>query len=138
MGNVILRMKTASEIRRARLNQLVSTHGSMADLCQALGYARNDAAKLTRIANGNIRHERGGKPYQMGDEMARAIEETLNLERGWMDTPEDYELAASDNGRRILSLFDKIPESDRATAMRLLDALTKPSVDPQAPNGTHG
>lgn len=131
-------MMTSAEIRRARLNQLVDKFGSMADLCQALGYARNDAAKLSRIANANVRHERGGKPYQMGDEMARAIEETLKLERGWMDTPVDFERASSDSAQRLLSLFDRIPEGDRATAMRLLDALTKHEA-PSAPgNGTTG
>lgn len=85
IGESNRRMLTISEVRRTRLEQLVKEHGSMANLCQALGYARNDAAKLARITNGNVRHERGGKAYNMGDSMARSIEEKLSLERGWMD-----------------------------------------------------
>lgn len=110
----------------------------MADLCQALGYARNDAAKLSRIANGNVRHERGGKPYNMGDEMARAIEEKLSLERGWMDTPPELELVTSIGAQHLLDLFSKIPEGDRATAIRLLDAFAKPAQPSNPSNGTHG
>ncbi len=66
----------------------------MANLCQLLGYARNDTAKLTRIMNANVRHERGGKTYNMGDALAREIERKLGLERGWMDNPENAYLKA--------------------------------------------
>lgn len=59
----------------------------MANLCEALGYARNETAKLTRISNANLRHERGGTPYVMGSPMARDIEKKLSLDPGWMDTP---------------------------------------------------
>lgn len=92
-GNPIAWMMTVQEIRRERLQLLVTEHGQMANLCEALGFARSDTARLTRIANANIRHERDGKPYVMGDELARQIEEKLELERGWMDTPVGYEFA---------------------------------------------
>jgi len=69
---------------------LVNKHGSMASLCERLGYARNETATLTRILNANIRHDRGGEPYNMGSPMARKIEEKLSLGLGWMDTPPSY------------------------------------------------
>lgn len=91
VGCTITAMKTIDETRRARLRMLVDRIGSMAELCQQLGYARNETATLTRILNANIRHDRDGKPYNMGDLMARYIEEQLGLEKGWMDTPPTYE-----------------------------------------------
>lgn len=90
-GSNIAAMRTIDETRRARLRMLVERAGTMAELCQQLGYARNETATLTRILNGNIRHDRDGKPYNMGETMARYIEETLSLQRGWMDTPPSYE-----------------------------------------------
>lgn len=90
MGAKVRAMETIDETRRARLRLLVEQHGSMAQLCQLLGYARNETAGLTRILNANIRHEREGKPYNMGDPTARFIEEKLSLSRGWMDTPVTY------------------------------------------------
>lgn len=79
-------METVEETRRAGLRLLVSMYGSMANLCEKLGYARNETATLTRILNANVRRDRGGKPYNMGRPLARHIEDTLKLGTGWMDT----------------------------------------------------
>ena len=84
-------MQTVDETRRARLRMLVDQHNGMANLCECLGYARNETSTLTRILNGNVRHDRGGKPYNMGEPLAREIEEKLGLPVGWMDTPPTYE-----------------------------------------------
>jgi hypothetical protein len=78
-------MKTVAETRRERLEILIEKHGSVAVLNEALGWARTDP-KLAQIRNANVRAGRA-KPYQMGDAMARDIEDKLRLERGWMDTP---------------------------------------------------
>ena len=85
-GGPINWMQAVEETRRIRLQMLVKKHGSMANLCQLLGYARTETATLTRILNANVRHDRGGKPYNMGSPMAREIEEKLSLGLGWMDT----------------------------------------------------
>lgn len=50
----------------------------------ALGWSRTDP-KLSQIKNANKRPGRGEAIYQMGDAMAREIEEKLGLARGWMD-----------------------------------------------------
>ena len=122
-------MQTSEEIRRTRLGLLVEKMGVMANLCQRLGYARNDTAKLTRILNANVRHERGGKTYNMGDALAREIEEGMGLERGWMDNPiSAAEQAGTGNQRaKIAQLMDSLPEDQLAVALRLLDALAKPA-----------
>lgn len=89
--HAILSMKTVEETRRERLKMLVDKHGGdkggMANLCEALGYARNNTAGLTRILNANTRNDRDGEAYEMGSKKAREIEVKLQLPIGWMDTP---------------------------------------------------
>jgi len=118
-------MQTCEEIRRTKLKMLVEKHGGMANLCQLLGYARNETATLTRILNANVRHERGDKTYNMGDAMARQIEEKLSLERGWMDNPIGYHeiLTAEDPRSKVIALMEHIPPSQWNTVVRLVDAL---------------
>lgn len=116
-------MVTVEETRRSKLQLLVKQYG-MADLCEKLGYARNETAGLTRIANGNIRHERGTM-YVMGSPMAREIESKLDLPRGWMDTPISFsELQElSDKRSAILQVMEKVPADKWDIAIRLLNAL---------------
>lgn len=91
LDSAIAWMRTVEEIRRANLQVLVDQQSGMANLCEKLGYARNETATLTRILNANVRHDRGGKPYNMGSPMAREMEEKLLLEVGWMDNSHDQE-----------------------------------------------
>lgn len=121
-------MKTIEETRRSKLHLLVERHKGMANLCEALGYARNDTAKLTRILHANTRHDRAdGKTYNMGSSTAREIEEKLGLDAGWMDTPIGYSDLQSD--QRILHVM-KVMESmstwQRDQAARVIDTLAMP------------
>jgi hypothetical protein len=127
-------MQTSAEIRRSRLGQLVEKYGSIADLNQAIGWARTDP-KLSQIKNNNKRPGRDAS-YQMGDAMAREIEEALGLERGWMDNPiTASELSGHGNARiKITQLMEGLPDDQLAVALRLLDALAKPAPG----NGTTG
>jgi hypothetical protein len=100
-GNTTDRMQTVGETRRARLEELITSHGGLiANLNEALGYERNDT-RLARIRNANVRTDRPGKIYQMGDAQAREIEERLGLERGWMDTPPGFEAFTGDAFREL-------------------------------------
>ena len=132
VGHVISHMLTSSETRRVRLEMLIKQHGSAAALNTALGWSRTDP-KLAQIRNANPRPGRD-KPYQMGDAMARDIEETLNLERGWMDTPPTYaELHGEHDPRvQLMQAMEHLPPDQWPTALRLIDALAKPA------NGTSG
>ena len=107
----------------------------MASLCEALGYARTETATLTRILNANIRHDRDGKPYNMGSPIARHIEIMLNLPLGWMDTPPSYlEIhGAPDQKAQAMAVFESLPEDQWGTALRLLDALKKPEPENGVP-----
>lgn len=128
-GSSIDGMDTVEETRRNRLRMLVKRFGSMADLCQELGYARNETATLTRILNANVRHDRDGKPYNMGSPMARQIEEKLALAKGWMDTPPTYAELFDQRDPRVkaMTVFESLPPDQWDTALRLLDALAQPT-----------
>ncbi len=124
-------MNTVEETRRLRLASLVEQHGGMANLCEKLGYARNETAALTRIVNGNVRHERGGKPYNMGSPMARDIEAKLGLEKGWMDTPASFaEMHPDGSIAHVMHVMESMPEWKRDQAMKIVDTLA------ERPNGT--
>ena len=109
----------------------------MANLCEALGYARNDSAKLGRILNANLRHERDGKPYIMGSQAARDIELKLKLPTGWMDTPPSIAEVVGENDPLVMiqALLEGMSEDDKRAALRIVAALKEPAAESR--NGTH-
>lgn len=114
---------------------LVKRHGdSLAKLNEALGLDRTDAT-LSQIRT-QAKHSKTGKPRSMGDDLASRIEDTLLLERGWMDTPptlsEQY--GHHDTRAMVVEAMDHLPQEHHATVLRLVNAL----VQPAAKNGTSG
>ncbi|NQW81078.1 MAG: hypothetical protein HQ445_07875 [Polaromonas sp.] len=132
VGVVMRPMQTASETRRTRLEMLIKRFQTAAALNTALGWARTDP-KLAQIRNANPRPGRD-KPYQMGDAMAREIEEKLGLQRGWMDTAPSYAEIGDGNDPRAMieHMVNDLSPEDWPTALRLLGALKKP----EQKNGT--
>lgn len=86
-------MATAKEIRRENLKVLVERFGSMKSLNERLGRKDNT---LTQILNASI-HSETGKKKQMGDRLARSIEQTLSLGDGWMDADHSEDPDAKSN-----------------------------------------
>lgn len=134
IGYPMLDMQIVSETRRVRLEMLIKKHSSVAELNTALGWVRTDP-KIAQIRNANVRKGRA-KPHQMGDAMAREIEEKLSLGLGWMDTPPTYvELHGEQDPRtKVMLLMEAMPPDQWSTAVRLLDALAQPAKS----NGTNG
>ena len=131
-----LRVNTIDETRRNKLEMLIKKHGGkIANLNEALGYERTHS-QLARIRNKNMRTDRPGKFYVMGDEQAREIEEKLSLGLGWMDTPPSYaELHGEDDPRaKVMLLMEGMPPDQWATVVRLVDAVAQPTPS----NGTTG
>lgn len=127
-------MQTVYETRRQRLEMLIKKHGAIADLNEAIGWARTDP-RISRIRNANARTDRDGKVFQMGDAMARGIEVALHLEEGWMDTPPTYsDLRPDDPISKMQELMAAMEPEMQYQAVRLVGALPQP---PQA-NGTTG
>lgn len=96
---------------------------------------RTDAT-LAQIRNKNLRRASSGKPYEMGDILARRIEKALKLEEGWMDTPISYAELHGENDPRVkmMQLMERLPPDQWPTAVRLVDALGEPAKG----NGTNG
>lgn len=127
-GHPILLMKTIAETRRIRLDMLVKRHGdSLAKLNEVLGLDRTDAT-LSQIRT-QAKHSKTGKPRSMGDDLARRIENTLLLDRGWMDTPPTPSEQYGDHDTRamVMAAMDKLPYKDHATVLRLVNALVQPA-----------
>lgn len=137
-SNAIRAMKTVEETRRERLQLLVNQHGGdkdgMANLCEALGMARNNTAGLTRILNANVRHEREGETYEMGSKKAREIEQKLNLPVGWMDTPPSLaeQFGQSEPLDRLATLMAAMEPDMQYRVVRMVAALSQPA------EGTNG
>ena len=127
-------MQTISETRLVRLKMLIKRYNDrLADLNEAIGLVRTDST-LSQINNQSA-HSKTGTPRAMGDVLARRIEQALNLERGWMDTPPSYaELDGDERQAQMLLAMENIPADLWPTARRLLAALEKP----EAKNGTTG
>lgn len=127
-------MKTIAEIRRERVEELIEQHGSIANLNVALSWPRTDP-KLAQIRNANTRPGRD-KPYQMGDAMAREIEETLGLERGWMDNARNpYTLPSDSRTATLVKIMEAMPEWQKEQAIKIVAAIAEPTSPPNAANG---
>lgn len=83
-------MKVIAQIRRERLAQLVRETGlTYADISVRLGRSRRDAT-LSQIANA-AKNTRTGRPRQMGDDQARALEAAFDKPQGWFDADPDLD-----------------------------------------------
>lgn len=124
-------MQTVFETRRDRLKVLKDKYGTIAALNQKLGWETTNP-RLSQILNSSIRSDRG-TPYELGDATARAIETSLELEVGWMDTPLSYaDLHSDDQIAHVVRVMEAMPEWQREQAMKIVDTLAQPS------NGTNG
>lgn len=130
-GNATLpSVQTINETRRQRLTLLLKSQ-SMADLNERLGWPRTDS-RLSRIKNAVARTDRAGKQFDMGDAMAREIEQKLGLAAGWMDTPPTHaEIYGETDWRaKAMEVMENIPQDRWPTAVRLLDALAEKTPQP--------
>lgn len=84
-------MKTVEEIRRARLKELVQHVGGLASLNRLTGKQDRDST-YSQLVNASV-GSKTQKPKEMGSALARAIEEHLNLPRGWMDNEDSASTA---------------------------------------------
>ena len=88
-------MRPVSEIRRENLELLIEEEGTIPALNEKLGRRRNDPS-LSFIRAQSVRSSTG-KPYLMGDKLARDIESKLKLGRGWMDADHSNEAFPEDD-----------------------------------------
>lgn len=74
-------MKTVSDIRRANLEALIQEYGTL-EAVAAKG--STSSVYLSQIRN-SAKDAKTGRPRQMGDKMARALERGCGKPPGWMD-----------------------------------------------------
>lgn len=68
-------MKTATEIRRDNLRKIETAIGGRGELCNAIGKSEKYVSQLI-----------GANPIRgIGDTLARSVEASTGLERGWLD-----------------------------------------------------
>ena len=125
----MLAMKTVSETRAERLEELIVLHGSIATLNERIGLDRTDST-LSQIRNASP-HNTTGMPRSMGDQMARRIEERLGLERGYMDTPITMPLP-DPRTAHLLHIWEAMSGPQRDTTMKIVTAIAEPG------DGTNG
>lgn len=88
----MLGMKTCDEIRYENLERLVEEAGGLSRLIEKSNGKLNRPTLyqiLERVTTA------AGTPKNIGDDLARKIEEALKLERGWMDNQENAQLGQS-------------------------------------------
>lgn len=127
-------MQTVSETRRQRLAILVKEAGSsLAALNEKLGLDRTDAT-LSQIRT-SAKHSKTGKPRSMGDELARKIEERMNLPQGWMDTPPSHAYLHDGNDpmAKAVAVMEHMPDYQWPKVLQMLDIF----VQPEQKNGTN-
>lgn len=116
---------------------LIKKHGGATKLNEAIGRDPGDP-QINLYKNKNLRSN--GKPHQMGDMIAREIEQALKLPEGWMDTPPTYaEIHGEDDpvSKVLMAMEGMSPEMQRLIAQLSDTMRQQPSFSPplQISNG---
>lgn len=84
-GFPIVAMPTIAQIRHANLLLLIGDgHGAVKRFAQRID---RDPSQVSQLKS-RSKHSKSGDPREMGDDMARHIENMLKLTPGWLDTPQ--------------------------------------------------
>lgn len=116
-------MKTVSEIRLDNLELLIADLGTQERVAEAGG---TSSVYLSQIKN-RTPDKKTGKPRQMGDDMARKLEEGCKKERGWMDNIHTQPLAYTTT-QPIVALIAAEPKPPLQFQERL-DIWTRAAID---------
>lgn len=79
-------VRTVTDIRHANLLRLIAVAGSVQALATSIGRSHSQVSQLKNKSP----HSKSGRPREIGDDMARHIEEARNLPTGWMDQERDH------------------------------------------------
>lgn len=129
----MLRMKTIDKIRYDNLQKLVSDAGGLSALVEK---AKKNNKKLSRPTLDQILKKRqtaNESTKNVGDELARKIEDALKLDTGWLDNPREMVVVSSKPSginagvlSELIVLIDKMDEGMQqlllGSARSLLDA----------------
>lgn len=106
------------EIRRYKLKRLVSEFRTKKEAAEALGLEYQVLYQLTTDTKRST-----GKPFNMGDELARKVEKRLKKPKGWMDSL-DEEMTHIDSQTMLdAASLKELDESDQTTVRALIQSL---------------
>lgn len=129
-------MKTISEIRHANLLNLIEEAGGVSRLAEKVDRSHSQISQLKNRS----RHSKSGEPREMGDDMARHIEQKFALRTGWMDSEHPIE-----GGVKIENLYgftvppitkweDLMQESKKSDLIRVV--VQDDALPAEAPKGS--
>ncbi len=122
-------MKTIAEIRLDNLRLLISDFGTQDRVAELAG---TSPVYLSQILNGAA-DSKTGKVRQIGDPLARKLEEGCGKETGWMDNihlPPSY---LTQKKAAALALMENMDPHQLEQAYKILHTLAEPH--PKAANG---
>lgn len=122
-------MKTIAETRLDNLRLLISEIGTQ-DKVAAL--SETSPIYLSQILNGAA-DSKTGKIRQIGDPLARKLEQGCGKEIGWMDNPQIPQTHKSPKLQAAMALMERMDAYQLERAYKIIDALAEPH--PKAANG---
>jgi hypothetical protein len=106
------------EIRRFKLKRLVSEFRTKKDAAEALGLEYQVLYQLTTDTK-----RTSGKPFNMGDELARKVEKRLKKPRGWMDSLSEEMTHIDAQTMLDAASLKSLDESDQTTVRAIIQSL---------------
>lgn len=121
-------MKTIAEIRLDNLRLLIGEIGTQEKVAEL---AETSPIYLSQILN-RAADSKTGKIRQIGDPLARKLEQGCNKEIGWMDNPQIPHSYHSPKMQAALALMERMDAHQLERAYKIIDALAEPH--PKAAN----
>ena len=122
-------MKTIAEIRLENLDLLIGEFGSQEKVAE-LG--DTSSVYLSQIRN-QTPDAKTGKPRQMGDPMARKLEEGCKKERGWMDHEQMPHTYRSAKLQAAIGVMEHMEYWQLDQAIKIVNTIAEPH--PKASEG---
>lgn len=120
---LIGRMKTIAEIRLENLELLIGEFGTQEKVAELAG---TSPVYLSQIRNAAA-DSKTGKVRQIGDPLARKLEEGCNKEIGWMDNPQIPHTYRGGQIAAALAVMERMDPEQLSRAVKILDTLAEPA-----------
>lgn len=122
-------MKTNAEIRLENLRLLIGEFGTQDKVAEL---AETSPVYLSQILNGAA-DSKTGRVRQIGDPLARKLEEGCGKEVGWMDNAQIPHTYRTERQQAVMAMMDVMDGHQLDQAYAILHAIAQPR--PKAANG---
>lgn len=114
-------MNTIADIRHENLLTLIEELGTQDAIAAAV---ETSPVYISQIVN-RYPDSKTGKPRQIGDQLARKLEQRCNKPTGWMDNVHRYPLPIS----QVMAVMESMPAWQQQQTLQVIQAL---AVNPTA------